>query len=234
MLYRYAALVKNLRGVVWASGEGVDDAVASLSRRFRYRDLGVSAKLVRLYERAFQGRLEGRPYHVLGYPTERVSGVAARLVSAAERRGVDSLMYESLLLASSYACPLIVLGSGVKALEPVLLHAVHGPEDMDDASVRLHLRIVDYSILDSFTWSVEQALRLPKGEDLAEIVKRREEYCVKDAKRFWRIAGKGGKVRVAYLDPLKVFERSGLPADVLSELDGETGVLLAVVTAFVM
>lgn len=235
MLYRYAAIVKNLRGVVWFSyNRDVYKLMEKLSKKFRYRNLGVSKALVNLHGDLFKGKLNGKPFHILDFPTEKVSKLANRLLDVIHKYKISKEGYEAVLLASSYVSPLIILGhDSLKELEKLIVHTVRGPEKLNDIDVKLHLRIVDYSVLDGFIWSVKKVIEGVQGNNLKLLIEERKAYCIRDAKRFWRINGKGDKLWIAYLDVLKPFENVGLNS--FKELiDEESGILFSVMTAFVL
>ena len=64
---RYAAIVKNLRGVVAADLEesGVEESIKWLASRFRYRDLGVGPMMVERFGSELQKFLGGKPLREL-------------------------------------------------------------------------------------------------------------------------------------------------------------------------
>jgi len=103
---------------------------------------------------------------------------------------------DSLLQASSFVCPLIILKEdSLKEFEKALVAALKTKEKLGDKDLKFNLRLVNYAITDFYTKSIELALK----SDLAG----RKKLAEKDLKRFWRIQeDKGGKTLVAYIDPL--------------------------------
>ncbi|AEM38443.1 hypothetical protein Pyrfu_0573 [Pyrolobus fumarii 1A] len=204
MLHRYAFLVKNLRGVLaGAPADNLEAYVPWLSRRFRYRDLGVPPCILRRAPSVFEGRLGGNPFHELHYPTASVEHAAREMANRlSSATGLDECLAHSLLLASAYASPVIALpGAAAELLSSrVAVHIVKGPV-MDAQQARLHLRIVDYTVLDAYIESIEEAVEaIESGGEPSTLRERRLERARRDEKRYWRIAGKGDKPVIIYLD----------------------------------
>jgi len=163
-------LVKNLRGILYFSrGVSLEKELEWLKRKFRYRELGVSETL----------KLELKWKKLLTLP-----------------KIVEKPALDSLLQASSFVCPLIILKEdGLKEFEKALVAALKTKEKLGDKDLKFNLRLVNYAITDFYTKSIELALK----SDLAG----RKRLAEKDLKRFWRIPeDKGGKTLVAYIDPL--------------------------------
>ncbi len=230
MLYKFIFLVKNLRGVFTpAPGDEYQRYVDWLAKRFRYRDLGVARCTVERNPTVFQRRLEGNPFHVLEYPTQRVREVAHKLLGMFPEE-IDRCIVESLLLASTYACPVLTTSNVLNLLSKagLIVHEVRGPKlGVQDA--KLHLRIADYSVLDHYIESVEWSKRLSRRElgpdEYSSMVR---DWAQRDAKRYWRFAGKGDNVVIAYID----YTRLLAPHLQDMEVDDEVAVLLATLVAF--
>lgn len=226
---RYTYLVKNLRGVYIASSrDDIEEHVSWLSRKFRYRDLGVPQCLVEGREEVFKGRLSGNPFHQIDFPTQHVKEVALEIVEALNSVGVDKCTALALTLASSYASPVLATTSVIEELveSGVAIHIVGGPK-LDDKSAKLHLRIVDYTVLDAYLPSIEDAKRL--AFDREKLVESRKAFAEKDSKRYWRFAGKGDNKVIVYLDYLHLLSR-----ELLEKLvsDPELEILLPLLAAF--
>jgi hypothetical protein len=231
-LPRYVFLVKNLRGVLAVEPSEAGRYVDWLARRFRYRDLGVPSCLVGEAGEAFRGKLGGNPFHVLSYPTERVEHAARILASTISSAGVDQCVAEAILLASSYASPLHVTANLLAKLREagLVVHVVKGPT-MDVKSAKLHLRIVDYSVLDMYVDSVAEAVNcIERRCDPAQLVEMRRRRAIADEKRYWRLQGRGDLDVVAYLDHVHLLLERGHGLDLL--VGSEERVLLAMVVAF--
>lgn len=186
MLSRYAAIVKNLRGVVVFDPEegGSLDAVNWLARRFRYRNLGAPPSLIKQAPAVFEGRLGGNPFVELAHPavsTEALTGI----ISASF--GVDRTVAEAVVLASVYVSPVLAVGRVAEALAPLSAGTVESRVRMTAFLWKLHLRIADYTVLDLFSWSTQNAELLWEGK-LEGVVNERAAKIEKDKRRYWRLA----------------------------------------------
>ena len=212
MLEWYVFLVKNLRGVLAAvPDEDLTGWVEWLAKKFRYRDLGVPRCLVESHSDLFQGRLEGNPFHVLNYPTVRVHRAARETINVLSSN-IDGCLAESILLASAYASPLHLTPMALKQLRQggLVIHVFHG-KPMDERMAKLHLRIVDYTVLDAYTVTIRHAVECIEGGcKPQEIVEYRKKLAEKDEKRYWRLKG-GNLPIIAYIDYVHklVEERAG-------------------------
>ncbi len=179
MLARYAALVKNLRGVVYFDpSEDVEGCLRWLARRFRYRTVGVPPTLMR-------SSFEKKPFRQLFYPDESVEELRG-LIS--ETLPVSGEVCEALLLASCFASPVLVLGeNAAEEMRAVAVDSVISRMKMQARDWKLHLRIADYTVLDLYEWSTENALLLWIGEAGEEFKKERKKRIEKDKKRYWRL-----------------------------------------------
>ena len=75
MFARYAAIVKNLRGVVLFDLEesGVWSSVMWLVNRFKYRNLGVTPAIYMKYSDRLEKYMNGNPFRLLIYPIQELS-----------------------------------------------------------------------------------------------------------------------------------------------------------------
>ncbi|MEM0007482.1 MAG: hypothetical protein QXP16_02360 [Candidatus Bathyarchaeia archaeon] len=170
--HQHLYLVKNLRGIIYLSRDvSPEKEVEWLKRKFRYRELGVSETL----------KLELKWKKLLTLP-----------------KIVDNPVLDSLILASSFVCPLIVLKEeSLKDFENAVVASLKTKEKLGDKDLKFNLRLVNYAITDFYTKSIELALH----SDLDG----RKRLAEKDLKRFWRIPeNTSGKTLIAYIDPLLV------------------------------
>ncbi|MEM2335954.1 MAG: hypothetical protein QXR79_00290 [Candidatus Bathyarchaeia archaeon] len=170
--HQHLYLVKNLRGIIYLSRDvSPEKEVEWLKRKFRYRELGVSETL----------KLELKWKKLLTLP-----------------KIVDNPVLDSLILASSFVCPLIVLKEeSLKDIENAVVASLKTKEKLGDKDLKFNLRLVNYAITDFYTKSIELALH----SDLDG----RKRLAEKDLKRFWRIPeNTSGKTLIAYIDPLLV------------------------------
>ncbi len=207
---RYAALVKNLRGVliIDPNDELAPNILRWLSRRFRYRLVGVPPKVLEgLRSRGLNLTKQLRPLH---YP----SGSLVDLVRACidYLGSTDEVLVEGAVLASTYVSPAIAFGEEViREVTELAIHVVNSKVRLDNQYMKLHLRIADYSILDAYEADIELLRKLWLGHvSPREYVRRKEVEVSKDAKRYWRLTKpdtRGGKLKecnphpfIAYLD----------------------------------
>lgn len=163
-------LVKNLRGVIYFSkGLSIRTELDWLKRKFKYRELGVSESL----------QLESKWKNLLTLP-----------------KIVDDPVLDSLLQASRFVCPLIVLKEqSLKDFGNAVVICFRTLEKISDRDLKFNLRLVNYSITDFYLKSIELAKKLD--------TEGRRKLAEKDLKRFWRIKEDvNGKTLIAYIDPL--------------------------------
>ena len=199
LLSRYAALVKNLRGVVLANPaeEGVQESLNWLSKHFKYRDLAFPPSLAELKK---SERL--RKFLELVYPSEKLRSLAKIL---SDGLAAPFEVCEAAVLASTYVSPIMAVGGwAAEALTPLTVQTVNSNVKLDVKGWKLHFRIVDYTVLDGYNWSVTHAEKLWSQKLEAEKFRfERAEKIKKDLKRYWRLTrGEGeGKPLILYLDP---------------------------------
>ncbi|MEM4447446.1 MAG: hypothetical protein QW461_09145 [Candidatus Jordarchaeales archaeon] len=163
-------LVKNLRGILYFSREvSVDTELKWLKRKFKYRELGVSDTL-------------------------KVDVKWGRLLTLP--RVVDDPPLDSLLQASRFVCPLIVLKEeSLRDYGGAVVASLKTREKLGDKELKFNLRLVNYAITDFYLKSIELAER---GD-----IDGRRALAENDLKRFWRVKPDSeGRVLVAYVDPL--------------------------------
>jgi len=227
---KYIYLVKNLRGVLAVSQKSSINSIAKwLSRKYRYRDLGIPHCILQHYS-IEEKYLNGSPFHVLEYPSSTIKEYTGRFIKVLSER-IWSCLAESLLLASIYASPLHLDFDAYRDLENanLVVHVVEGPL-LDDSSAKLHLRIVDYSVLDSYIDSIGEVVScVSSGCSPSKLLEMRLGRATRDEKRYWRIRGKGDQPVVVYIDyvyyvyktsPLLVIDASENAKILLAQLVG--------------
>ena len=198
--YNYAAVVKNLRGVIYWKGKEKLDWLLS---RFRYRYLGLVPSM--------HGMITGRKNIIdLYYPNERIRD-AKDVIS----KELGEKLSEAICLSSVYICPIIT--NAPDDFLDLSVSEVKTKEELGDRDWRLHLRIADYTVLDFYTWAVRQAYEgLKEGKDMEEVLRERREKIERDKRRYWRISGRGEKTFLFYLDPLELVYRRKLLEDMIA------------------
>lgn len=203
MLSRYAALVKNLRGVILMNPE---DEVASdilnwLVDRFKYRNLGLPPSTVERYPSRLKGKLGGKPFVELVHPS-RVMAPLSNLIE--NGLSVSAEAAEAVVLASTYVCPVIAVGpSAKKALDPLIVKTVERKARLDNKGWKLHLRIADYTVLDLYSWSTLHAEQLwNPALHYDSFIAERAKRIEKDVKRYWRLmkGSESAKPFLGYID----------------------------------
>jgi len=217
--YRYAAIVKNLRGVVYWRG-GYEDRFNWLLSRFKYRSLGVPPSLSDVMP-------QRRTLVRLAYPALAVRE-AAKLFSKA----MPFEAAETLCLASAYVSPIMAVGN-IQDFRPAIIRTVRTSIEPDDKKWRLHMRIADYTTLDFYAWSTETALEAIRKGRLRQALEERAGRAADDEKRYWRLKPGEGRAFLTYLDPLKIVCEAGL-IDEFKKLGEDAASVLGMIAAIVV
>ena len=208
---KYAAIVKNLRGVVIANlnEEGVENSIHWLTSRFKYRNLGIGPHMFNSSRDKLAKYLGGKPFRELTYPIPQLLQFTRILQSA----GIELLLAEGLTLASTYISPLMVIGNKyARVLENLGVACIKVSRELNIQEWKLHMRIADYSILDSYEKCVVEGLKAINAakegnEDIINnILRDREVRVLKDMSRYWRIRSDFGKSFFVYVDVLKLIK----------------------------
>ena len=213
MFARYAAIVKNLRGVVLfdLSEEGSWDSVEWLARRFRYRDLGLIPSVYRRCPGRLERYMGGNPFRLLTYPIPELEQFSEEFSSCV---GVEYEVAELLVLSSLYVSPAIAIGTRfAPQLSRLSVEVVRTCRELDVEDWKLHMRVADYTILDMYEYAVSGALRAVEScstEELEKVLSDRLESVRRDVKRYWRVLCEEptAKVLLYYLDNLRLYVQS--------------------------
>ncbi len=237
MFYRYVALVKNLRGVIYSRLEPDDFSrmLKFVVKRFKYRNIGIPPQLYSNY-REYVESIKSRSLVNLFYP---VSSVKKGIEYLCLMEKDFSIEIETLCLASVFISPLIILGEDSLAyLRRFIRNKILSSKSLDLKNIKLHLRIVDYSILDAYVWSTENGLKYLKavasGEDYSKILKERESFIEKDIKRYWRIKEKAGKTIVIYADILDILKTQNIASKLMEIMGEDAPSILSVISGFIL
>lgn len=234
---KYAALIKNLRGVVLANIDepSVWDSIKWLIKRFKYRDLGLTPTMVNIYRDKLAQYLNGNPFVELTPPINAVSTLIEILAKAVP---VNLEVLELLVYASTYISPAIIIGATYfEELRNLAVDAIYVCKDMDISSWKLHLRIADYTILDFYRECVDEILEVLLSpnprlrlELLTKVIERRRNRISKDKKRYWRISCDKGRPFLLYIDMANLIKKYEL----LGYLEVEHAAGLAIVPVVVI
>lgn len=240
MFTRYAAIVKNLRGVVVFNldEDGVWDSLVWLVQRFRYRNLGLTPLILQRYRSILRDYLNGNPFRELVYPIEVLKGLTSIL---SKIYYIPDVLAEGIVFASTYISPMILVGNTYRAgIEENAIEIVRICKDkkMDVKQWKLHLRIADYTVLDFYEKNIDENLRVLKSiiegniniSEVKNTVEKRIERVKKDTKRYWRIKCESGTPFLYYMDPLRKMVDSVINGSISPrELELEYAVGLSIV-----
>ena len=215
----YAAVVKNLRGVLYSSLEEreFEEKLSWLRRRFRYRNIGITPRMEGRYGLKADGKLLVRLVEPVPGLNELIDAYAA--MTELERGALEGYCY-----ASAYVSPLLVLGQASSAdLGSLIVDNVLVERELTDKEYKLHMRIADYTVLDLYLWATSRArealLALAEGRDVSAILAERKERVKKDRRRYWRVMSEEGRALILYLDLLPVLAERASVEDVASLLE---------------
>jgi len=144
-------LIKNLRGIIYYSiNTDPKDEISWLKRKFKYRELGISENL-------------------------KAHSSWKRLVVLP--RIVQDAVLDSVLQASKFLCPLLVLKEqSLSPLENAIVARIRTREKLSDKDLKFNIRLVNYAITDFYI----KAIELGRQAD----VEGRRELAKNDLKRF--------------------------------------------------
>ncbi|MCX8176969.1 MAG: hypothetical protein N3F10_01535 [Candidatus Bathyarchaeota archaeon] len=169
---RHFYLIKNIRGIIYFSEDvNIEQEISWLKRKFKYRELGASENL-------------------------SISLMWRKLMILPKI--VESRELDSILQASKFLCPLIVLKEkSLGGLEKAVTARLRTKDKLGDKDLKFNIRLVNYAITDFYLKSIELAKTLD--------IEGRKKLAERDLKRFWRIKpNEEGKTIIAYLDPLLI------------------------------
>ncbi len=196
-------LVKNLRGVLLfePSDEKAWKRIDWLKKRFRYRNLGI---IPSIYNNVSNKLFKTRVFRKLYYPIKEYELFSKMFIDI----GFNELFVESIVFSSIYISPLMLLSN--KYLDIVEKYSIETINICRELSIRdwkLHLRIADYTILDSYEetvqYSIEYLENIDKPSVSRKVFEERRKLVERDSKRYWRIkCSEGQNIFLHYLDPL--------------------------------
>ncbi len=262
-LPRYVSLLKNVRTLVYVDPEAdlPKKELEWVRKKHRYRSVGVAKTLLdSLPEDWQEDYFSKKPFVELSAPLPEVGELPVRLREFSSELPLHA--FQSLILASSYVAPVLVLGTAsFRRLEPVATWTMTSTAELPDIEIRRNLRIVGYAILDfheEMTSSAYEALKDSAVNVLAgrnverslkkldKLLEKRKKKCERDGEhRFWRLRQRGEvaeRAVVAYLDlvplmaeAIKTPEKPGARAvvELLAKATKDFTVALAPVVGFI-
>jgi len=195
-----------------------------LSRKYRYRNIGVSKLLFANLAESVKAVFAKKPFVTLSAPLDEIETLT-RLISN-YRSSIPSYVFDSIIMASCYVNPMLIIGrESYGVLERLATWALHSTCELPDIEVKRNTRIIGYAILDfhekttAKTYEIlhDVVSRLSESENTAireiyEIVEERKKLAQKDGEhRFWRLREKGKlaeRVVIAYLDIMPIIAQA--------------------------
>jgi len=207
---RYAAIVKNLRGVVLFDLEekSVWESVKWLISRFKYRNLGITPTVYEKYRSKLSRYMSGNPFRLLTFPLRELEEFTLDFTKCLN---IKPELGELLVFASLYISPAMIIGDTYSELvSKISVNLVKTCKELTTSDWKLHMRIADYTVLDMYEFSIMSAVRIIENcstNELQDIINSRLEAIRKDIKRYWRILCNepDGRVFLYYVDNLKLY-----------------------------
>jgi len=221
-LPRYVSLLKNLRAVIFFDPSKIPkDELGWIKRKYRYRSIGISQALLEALPNETKLFFDSKPFKVLDHPVSETKELTE--IVSKHRKGEPVYIFDSLVLASCYVNPILVLRrDSFQLFEPFASWHMTSTAELPDLEIKRNLRIVSYAILDFHEKNIRKAYefltkisrKIQKSEkltkaDIDEInsfMLERSRLAQKDGEqRFWRLKEEGKereRLVIAYLDPL--------------------------------
>jgi len=215
---RFAPVLKNMRGTIYFEPDtDVSGTVSWVSRRYRYRNVGVAPSLIEnVSQQKVKDKLGKAPFVALFAPTESIRNFLEICFSVVE---MPRHTVETVFLASCYVSSLQILGPrSVEKLRPLVAASMGGPKELPDVEEKRNLRLTEYAVLDSHVTTATDAHETARAalvlsskeaeKELDRFVRRRRKVAAQDCKtRFWRLdeaTGRSERDAVLYLDPFRI------------------------------
>jgi len=160
----------------------------------------------------------------LAYPAKVISDAVDLFSRVLSREAAGTLC-----LASAYISPIMAV-EDIEDFDVAIVGTIRTQMSLDEKAWKLHMRIADYTTLDFYAWSTENAWKAILEDRLAESLEERTRKVSADEKRYWRLKPGSGRVFLAYLDPLKIIFEEDLRDDLL-RLGEEASSVLGLISA---
>jgi len=198
----YISLIKTIRGVLSLISKPKDYVLKWLRRSIRWRPIGAGLSTIRLLK---QYGFSSKTIKPQPFPCSELKEIT-NLISA---HGLDKVIAEAIVLASTYIVPVIILDEAV--LDKLrktnsVTYEILSQKELKDKDIKLHMRISEYSIKDYHIDVISRIERAIEENKLEEELKWREKLCIKDSKRYWRIKQNRGKTLIVYIDILRALK----------------------------
>jgi len=232
-LPRYVSLLKNLRAVAFLDPEMPVplQEIGWLKRRYRYRNVGISERLLMALKAEVKEFFLSKPFETLKSPLLEIEDFIRTILEISSE--VPAYVVESLILTSCYVNALVVLGrNSFSVLNPFIVWAMRSTAELTETEVKRNLRIIGYAMIDFYDKNAGQAYETLKkiaekiGEEgdfgkvrgeLERFMEKRKKLAQEDGeKRFWRLRQLGGeeeRIVIAYLDIMPLISKILLQRD---------------------
>ena len=232
-LPRYVSLLKNLRTVAFLDPNVHFplEEVKWLKRKYRYRNVGISERLLMALKDEAKEFLLGKPFEALEPPLSEIESFIKTILEIEPE--VPAYVVESLILTSCYVNALVVLGrDSFSILEPFVIWAMRSTAELTEIEVKRNLRIIGYAITDFYNENAGQAYetlretaeKIRGKEDLGKVREELERFMEKRRKlarndcekRFWRLrqpSEEKERIVIAYLDVMPLLLKILLQKD---------------------
>jgi hypothetical protein len=225
-LSRFVSLLKNVRAVAFLDPNAPlpREELKWLTKKYRYRSVGVSSRLLRSLPENLRTVFEKKPYVELSAPLAEIETLSD-LISH-HRSDVPSYVFDSIVMASCYVNPLLIIGrESYDVLKELTVWTLSSSSELPDVEIKRNTRIIGYAILDFHEQTTTEVyenlqnaiLNLSKRKETAlgmvrKIVEKRRKLAQKDGEhRFWRLREKGKlkeRVVVAYVDIVPIIAQA--------------------------
>lgn len=226
-LPRYVSLLKNLRAVAFLDPNVQIplQEIEWLKCRYRYRNVGISERLIMTLKAEAKEFFLGKPFEILKPPLLEIEAFVRTILEIESE--VPAYIVESLILTSCYVSALVVLGRGsFSALNSFMTWDMRSTAELRETEVKRNLRIIGYAVMDFYNENSGQAYSALKEiaektmrkedlskirEELDKIMDKRKRMAQDDGeKRFWRLRQPGGekeRIVIAYLDIMALISK---------------------------
>jgi hypothetical protein len=224
-LSRFVSLLKNVRAVAFLDPNVPlpEEELKWLSRKYRYRSIGVSDRLLTNFAEKMKTVFDKKPFVTLSAPLAEIETLTHLISNYCSN--IPSYVFDSIILASCYVNPLLIIGrESYGILERLTAWTICSTSELPDVEIKRNTRIIGYAILDfheKITTETYETLqnaisKIPKSKkeamlEIHKIVEKRKELAQRDGEhRFWRLQEEGKlteRVVIAYLDMMPIIAK---------------------------
>jgi len=225
-LSRFVSLLKNVRAVAFLDPNVSlpEKELKWLSRKYRYRSIGVSKQLLANSPENVKAIFTKKPFVALSAPLVEIETLT-RLISN-YCLDIPSYVFDSIIMASCYVNPLLIIGrESYRMPGRLAAWTLRSTSELPDVEIKRNTRIIGYAILDFHEKTTVKTYETlcnvlsklsesekVKAQEIYEIVEERRRLAQRDGEhRFWRLREEGRlaeRVVVAYLDIVPIIAQA--------------------------